>query len=108
MSGDGKAEKKISSIGEIIAWVNETSEGRKAYGEFNPDGPSVEEFLSDEVYVEKFLALFVSSVGYPGDGNWSETGEETDAEWCERVRRDVEEEFGPVPDDIVPVGSRGW
>lgn len=108
MSGEGRDEKQTNSVEEIIAWVNETAVGRKAYDEFNPEGPSVEDFLSDEVYVEKFLSLFVRSVGYPGDGKWSEGGDETDAEWRERVRRDVEDKFGPVPDDLHPVGTPGW
>lgn len=54
----------------IIAWISTTEEGRQAYERFSDDGQTVEDFLSDEVYVEKFLGLFASSIGYPGDGNW--------------------------------------
>ncbi len=57
----------------IIAWVNATDAGREAYEQYNGVAQAVEEFLDDEIYVEKFLGLFARSIGYPGDGKWTAT-----------------------------------
>lgn len=54
----------------IIAWVNTTDAGREAYEQYNGAAEPVEDFLDDEIYVEKFLGLFANSIEYPGDGNW--------------------------------------
>lgn len=55
----------------IIAWVNTTEAGREAYMQYNGAAESVEDFLDDEIYVEKFLGLFANGIDYPGDGNWT-------------------------------------
>jgi len=31
-----------------------------------------------------------------------------EADWKAAVRKDVEDRFGPTPDDLVPVGEVGW
>ncbi|NTF17965.1 hypothetical protein G6L37_06080 [Agrobacterium rubi] len=38
------------------------------------------------------------------DADWTET----DEEWKARLRKDVEERFGPTPTDLVPAGAAGW
>ena len=63
--------------------------------------PGIKEALVQRIDIESR-----ARVGFPNgdEGEWQETAEE----WKDRIRRDVEERFGPTPTDLVPAGPAGW
>jgi hypothetical protein len=55
---------------------------------------------------------FSAMAGYdlplaPSDGG-DDYGSIPFDEWKGMIRKDVEERFGPIPSDLVPVGEAGW